>query len=127
MILMNNTSYSVAPDKLVVDSKHPIDVKIISVAANQGTIKRGTVLSLTNTNEYLVFGTELQAPQTSAKANCVVAADTDTTSTSGTVPVEVYIAGNLNKNVMTVKDGSSLAATDIEDLRNSGIFVTSTI
>lgn len=125
--LMNNTSYEVVPDKLIIDSKHPIDVKVVKIKANQGTVKRGTVLSLTNTNEYVVFGTALVNPQTSSKANCVVAEDIDTTSTDATVSVQVYISGSLNKNVLIVKDGSSLAASDIEDLRNAGIFVSSSI
>lgn len=125
MTLLNKTSYEVVPDKLVIDSRHPVDVKIVSIKANQGLVKRGTVLSSTNTNEYIVFGTVLVDPQTSSKANCVVAEDVDTTSGGATVPVEAYISGHLNKNVLIVKEGSSLAVTDIEDLRNSGIFVSS--
>lgn len=123
--LLNSTSYEVVPDKLIIDSKHPLDVKIVSIKANQGTVKRGTVLSLTDTDEYLVFGTALVAPQTSSKANCVVADEVDTTSTGTTVPVPAYISGHLNKNVLIVKDGSSLASSDIENLRTAGIFVSS--
>jgi hypothetical protein len=124
--LLNNTSYEVTPDHLIIDSNHPVDVKVVKIPANQGTVKRGTVISLTNTNEYLVFGTGLVAPQTSAKANGIVAEDVDTTSTDATVSVIIYISGHFNKNVLTVKAGS-LAVTDLEDLRNAGIFVSSSI
>jgi hypothetical protein len=127
MIDMNSTSYTVTPDKLIIDSKHPIDVKVVSIAANQGSIKRGTVLSFTNTKEYLVFGTTLVAPQTSAKANCIVAESVDTTSSNATVSIEIYISGNFNKNELIVKAESSLAASDLEDLRSSGIFTSSSI
>jgi len=125
MTLLNNTSYEVVPDKLIIDSRHPLDVKVASIKANQGIVKRGTVLSLTNTNEYIVFGTVLVDPQTSSKVNCVVSEDVDTTSDGATVPVEVYISGHLNKNILIVQEGSSLKVTDIEDLRSSGIFVSS--
>lgn len=122
---LNSTAYTVESDKLIVDGKHPIDVNVVSIAVNQGTVKRGTVLSITNTNEYIVLGTALVNPQTSAKANCVVAEDVDTTGASGTVAVEVYLSGHFNKNVLLAKDGYSIAAADIEDLRTSGIFVSS--
>lgn len=125
--LLNNELYAVTPDNLIYDSKHPIDVKNISVAANQGTVKKGTVLALTNTDEYLVFGTALVAPQTSSKANCIVTEDVDTTSTGTTVNLTVYISGSFNKNALLVKTGSSLAASDIEDLRAAGIFVSSSM
>ena len=125
--LLNNTVYEVTPDNLILDSKQPLDAKIISVKANQGKLKRGTVLSLTNTEEYVVFGTGLVAPQTAAKANCIIADDVDTTTTAATENAVVYISGNFNKNSLIVTEGSSLDAGDIEDLRAAGIFVMSAI
>ena len=124
--LLNNTLYEVTPDKLIIDSKQPLDVKIISIKANQGKLKRGTVISLTNTEEYVVFGS-LVAAQTTAKANCIIADEVDTTSTTATANAVVYISGNFNKNALIVTEGSSLDAGDIEDLRAVGIFVMSAI
>lgn len=125
--LLNNTLYDVTPDKLIIDSKHPLDVKIISIKANQGTVKRGTLLSLTNTDEYIVFGTTLVDPQTSSKANCIIADDVDTVSAAASVNAVVYISGHFNKNAFIVKEGSTMDAGDMEDLRAAGIFVSSAI
>ena len=128
MTQLNSTSYEVVPDKLIIDSKHPIDVKAVAIKANQGIVKRGTVLSIVApTNEHIVFGTTLTEGQTSAKANCIVADDVDTTSTEATVTAVTYISGNFNKNVLTIAEGSNLDVANIEELRNSGVFVTSSI
>jgi hypothetical protein len=125
MTQLNNTSYEVIPDKLLIDSRHPVDVKTVKIKANQGIVKRGTVFSFTNTSEYIVFGTALVDPQTSAKANCIIADDIYTTSADATVTAVAYISGNFNKNEFIVKEGSTLEASDIEDLRAAGIFVSS--
>jgi len=126
-MLLNQTSYEVVPDKLIIDSKHPLDVKTVKIKTNQGIVKRGTILSLVSpTNEYVVYGSTLQEGETS-KANCVVSDEVDTTSTGTDVVVTVYISGNLNRNELIVKEGATLSAASIEELRASGIFVTSSI
>lgn len=123
--LLNSTAYDVKPDSLIQDSKHPIDVTTVSVDTGVGVLRRGTVLSLTSENKYVVMGTTLGSGVT-AKANCVVCDDVDTTaSTGGTTAVPVYISGSLNKNALTVEEGYTLTQTDIEDLRNAGIFISS--
>lgn len=127
MDFLNKTSYEVKPDKLIIDGRHPIDVKIVPILSNQDIVKRGTVLSLTDTGEYIVFGTDLVAPQTSSKVNCIVAEDVDTASSENTVSVQVYISGHFNQNVFTLKNGSNLETGDVEDLRAAGIFVSSSI
>lgn len=128
MTLLNNTSYEVVPDKLIIDSRHPLDVKTVKINANQGIIKRGTVLSFVEpTAEYIVFGTTLAEGQTSSKANCIVADTIDTTSIGDTVVATVYISGNFNKNELIIADVSTLSSSAIEELRTSGIFVSSSI
>lgn len=122
--LLNKTAYEVKPDSLIQDSKHPIDVTTVSVATGVGVLKRGTVLSLTSENKYVVTGSTLGGVVT-AKANCVVSDDVDTTTGGSTTAVPVYISGSLNKNALTVEAGYTLTPIDIEDLRNSGIFVSS--
>jgi hypothetical protein len=127
MELMNKPSYEEAPDKLIIDFRHPLDIKTIQLAANQGTVKRGTVISSVDpTHDYVVYGSVLTEGQT-AKANCIIADDVDTTSTDAKVTAVVYISGNFNKNEFIVKDGSTLDATNIEHLRNAGIYVSSSI
>jgi hypothetical protein len=127
MELLNNKSYDVMPDKLIIDFRHPLDIKTVQVAANQGTLKRGTVLSIVEpTLDYVVFGSALTAGQT-AKANCIIADDVLTTATDPKITVVVYISGNFNKNELIIAEGSTLDAAQVENLRNAGIFVTSSI
>lgn len=127
MELMNKPSYDVTPDKLIIDFRHPLDINTVQVAANQNTLKRGTVLSIVEpTKDYVVYGSVLAEGQT-AKANCIIADDVDTTSTEAKVTAVVYISGNFNKNELIVKDGSTLDASNIEHLRNAGIYVSSSI
>jgi hypothetical protein len=127
MELMNKPSYEVTPDKLIIDFRHPLDIKTVQLAANQGTVKRGTVISIVDpTHDYVVYGSVLAEGQT-ANANCIIADDVDTTSTEAKVTVVVYISGNFNKNELIIKDGSTLDATNIEHLRNAGIYVSSSI
>lgn len=122
--LLNSTAYEVKPDSLIQDSKHPIDVTTVSVATGGGILKRGTVLSLTSENKYVVTGSTLVGGVT-AKANCVVSDDVDTTTGGSTIAVPVYISGSLNKNALTVEASYTLIQADIEDLRNAGIFISS--
>ncbi len=127
MELMNKPSYEVTPDKLIIDFRHPLDIKTVQLVANQGTVKRGTVLSLVNpTNNYVVYGSALPEGQT-AKANCIIADDVDTVSTEAKVTAVVYVSGNFNKNELIVKNDSTLDDMNIEHLRNAGIYVSSTI
>lgn len=128
MTLLNNTSYEVKPDNLIVDSKHPVDVKTVKIKANQGIVKRGTVLSFAEpTDEYIVFGTTLAGGQTSSKANCIVADEVDTTSTSPTVVVTVYVSGHFNKGELITSGVTTLDATSIQELRAFGVFVSCSI
>lgn len=123
--LLTSTAYEVKPDSLIQDAKHPIDVNVVSVATGSGILRRGTVLSLTSENKYVVTGSALTGGVT-AKANCVVCDDVDTAVTIGnTVAVPVYISGSLNRNALTVADSYTLTQADIEDLRNAGIFISS--
>lgn len=125
MDLLNKTSYSITPDSLIIDFKHPLDIKTVQVAANQGIVKRGTLLSLVEpAHTYVKFGETLAEGQT-AKANCIVADDVDTTSSDPKVTGVVYISGNFNKNELVVTEGSTLDVTSVEDLRNAGIYLSS--
>ncbi|BCJ98104.1 head decoration protein [Anaerocolumna chitinilytica] len=128
MELLNQDSYEVKPDKLIYDSKHPIDVKTIKLKANQGIVKRGTVISLVSpTNDYIVFGTTLTSGQDSSKANGIISDDVDTTSTTGDVTAVVYISGHFNRNELIVAAGHELSLTDEETLRAVGIFLSSSL
>lgn len=124
-IAMNSTAYEVTPDKLIYDSKHPIDVKLVTVASGSGQLTRGTILSLTSDGKYVVTGSTL-ASDVTAEANCIIATGVDTTENTGSdIPVEVYVSGHFNENEVTVASSYTLTATDKENLRDAGIFLSS--
>ena len=120
-----NQSNEMRYDNLVVSSKHDLDVKIVNVASGQGVLKRGTVLAVTSESTYVVCGSELDDNVT-ATANCIVSDSADTGTEAGSeVSVVVYISGNMNVNALIVADGYELSNADKEDLRNAGLFLSS--
>lgn len=125
MELMNKTSYEVVTDKLIIDFNHPLDIKTVQLNSNQGTVKRGTLLSLVEpTHTYVKFGAALAEGQTS-KANCIVADEIDTTTADLKVTAVAYSSGNFNSNELIITVGSTLDITSIEELRNAGIYLSS--
>lgn len=125
MELLNSKAGEYVPDKLILNAKHPIDVKSIAIANGRGVIARGTVLSLVKeTGAYVVCGNTVEGK--TVVANCIVAEDVDTGSTAtGTSPCCIYISGSFNQNSLIVKTDYTMTATDIENLRSAGIFVGS--
>nr|DAL67977.1 MAG TPA: Head decoration protein [Caudoviricetes sp.] len=122
--ILNNKGTDISYDNLIYSSKHPIDVKVISVSQGLGVLKRGTVMSLVKeTGAYVVCGNTVEGK--TVVANCIIADEVDTGTTgSNTVGAVAYITGNYNKNCLIVKDSYSLTEADIENLRSSGIIVS---
>lgn len=120
-----NKSYEMNYDNLIVSSKHESDVNVVKVASGQGVLRRGTVLSLTSESNYVVCGSDID-DNVIATANCIISDSVDTGTEAGSeVPVVVYISGNMNVNALIVADGYKLSDADKENLRNAGLFLTS--
>ena len=123
-MLLNRDAYEVKPDNLIISSKHPTDIKIIKVKANQGVLERGTVFSLID-NNYVVYGS---ASNSIENANCILSDRIDTTSDGEEeVAVSVYISGHFNSNELSLYPGTSLDLKSKETLRMLGIYLSSSI
>ncbi len=87
--------------------------------AGQGILKRGTALALNADDKLVILGTD------GATANCVLAKDVDTTE--GDAACVVYISGQFNRNSLTVKDGYTITADDVEDFRKVNIAIANSV
>ncbi|BBF41997.1 hypothetical protein lbkm_0679 [Lachnospiraceae bacterium KM106-2] len=111
--LLNNEAYKVVDDNLVFDSKHPIDVKNVTLKADQGALARGTVLSFDETTK-----TYEKLSSTATNANCIVA---DAVAEGETV-VTVYTSGSFNSNAINTND-VTLDEVTKNKLRELGIYL----
>ena len=113
MAIYNEKIGEMTPDNLIADVHVKQIVVSATVAANAGELKRGTVVALSDG--------KLTA-MTTGKTPYGILCDTVTVGAADEV-VEVYLTGKFNKNALIVANGYTLTDTDIQTLRNGGIFV----
>jgi hypothetical protein len=117
--LWNNNFGSTEPDNLIAGTKHPLDVKGITVLTGQGVLKRGTVLGVITAN-----GKGKKVDSTAADgsqaADCILTDDIDTTG--GDVVTSAYISGEFNRGAL-IFGGTDTAANHEATLRTKGIFL----
>ena len=117
MAIYNEKLGEMTPDNLIAD----IHVKQVTgsgiVAANTGALKRGTVMAL-DAGKLVVMA--------SGKTPYGILTDDVTVGTEAET-VEVYLTGKFNKAALIVASGYTLSATDIQTLRNGGIFVENVV
>lgn len=111
----NETIGTFAYDGLIIDGKHSLDVKSISITVNKGTtLARGTVIA----NDGKIFaGTDGQTPDSILTDEVV--------GSGAAVTVTAYKSGNFNKGALIVASGYTLKDADIENMRKVGLFVES--
>lgn len=95
------------------------EVFSVQLAANQGVLKRGTLLA-TGTDGLVMISTA-----TTGKANAVLADDCDTTA--GAVYATAYRTGHFNANALIVAEGYEITAKDKEALRGVGILLSDAV
>lgn len=117
MSIYNEKVGELTPDKLIADIyvKHIIGSG--TVAATAGELKRGTVMALTD-GKLAIMNTG-KTPY-GILCDDVTVGDTDEV-------VEVYLTGKFNKDALIVAEGYALTETDIQTLRNGGIFVENVV
>lgn len=108
-------------DDLIIDGKHSLDVKGVTVASGQGKLSRGTILAINAAGKAVILGTEESDKKLAA--DCILTDDID--ATKADVYTAAYESGNFNKNALIVKEGYNLAADDVAMLRTKGIFTES--
>ncbi|SCJ81364.1 Uncharacterised protein [uncultured Flavonifractor sp.] len=111
---------TVGYDNLFVENVPEADVVAVKLAASQGVLARGTVVSGTPGGEDFAA---LAAAAEATKAIYVLADEVDT-GTSGAVVGIAYRTGHFNRAALAVKTEYTLTAADEEILRGKGILVS---
>jgi hypothetical protein len=111
------------PDNLIAGNEVPLLVKAVTLKADQGVLKRGTVLGI-------ITATGLAVPVNSTNtdgsqvADSILADDVDTTG--GNVVAEAYVSGHFNRKAL-IFGGTDTAANHETRLRELGIFLSDNI
>ena len=87
----------------------------VTIAAGEGALKRGTVLSLGTDGKCKVI-----SAATGLTPYGILCDDVDATSEA---VAEVYVSGVFNKHALIVASGYTLTDADITALRNGGIYL----
>lgn len=102
----------------------------IKVAAGEGVLKRGTILTAKEDGSYVVCGKKItsgegESAQTTTYANpsAILLADVDASGTAAVTAV-AYRSGNFNPDEVTVAEGYTLTAADKDTLRKYDIIFT---
>lgn len=116
----------ILPDNLIAGQEFPILIKGVTLAKNQGVLKRGTVLGIVTATGLakLVDSTKTDGTQ---NADCILADDIDTGSGAATTDFKAtaYYTGLFNKNALIF--GGDDAANHEARLRDLGIFLKDSI
>ena len=107
-------------DNLFVENIPEADVVTVKLAASQGILKRGALVSGTPGGEDFA---PLAAAADGTKALFVLSDDVDT-GTGGAVVAVAYRTGHFNRATLTVGSEYTLTAADEEVLRGKGILLS---
>lgn len=121
---------TVGYDNLFVENIPEADVVTVKLAANQGILARGTLLSGTPGGNLSVVAAALSptvtvsdSTGTIAAVTAYVLADEVDTGTGDPVVAVAYRTGHFNRNALVTKS-YSLTAADEEFLRGKGILLS---
>lgn len=102
----------------------------VKVAAGEGLLKRGTLLTIKDDGTYVVCGKKVttgegESAQTTVYANpsAVLTEDIDASGTAAVTAV-AYRSGNFNLDEIIVSEGYALTAADKDALRKYDIVFT---
>lgn len=109
-------------DGLIVTNEPVADVVTVTLAASQGVLARGTVITGTAGGEMSAAAAALVATD----AVYILADETDT-GTGAAVTATAYRTGHFARNKLAVASGYTLKATDEEELRKAGILLSDAI
>ena len=107
-------------DNLIHSSNPAAEVFTVSVNANQGVLKRGSLLAVAD------GGLALISNDSTGKANAILAEDVDT-GTEAAVNAVAYRTGHFNANALIVGDEYTITAADKEALRVAGILLSDAV
>lgn len=109
-------------DGLIVTNEPVADVVTVTLAASQGVLARGTVITGAAGGELSAAAAALVA----TNAVYILADETDTgTGTAGTaVTATAYRTGHFARNKLSTDGSYTLVAADEEIMRNAGILLS---
>lgn len=113
---------TVGYDGLIVTNEPVADVVTVTLAASQGVLARGTVITGAAGGELSAAAAALVA----TNAVYILADETDT-GTGTAVTATAYRTGHFARNKLAVASGYTLKATDEEELRKAGILLSDAI
>lgn len=121
---------TVGYDNLFVENVPEADVVTVKLAASQGVLKRGTLVSGTPGGNFSIVSAALADTVTVASSSgtmnyvtAYVLADDVDTGTSGAVVGIAYRTGHFNRGAL-ITSSYTLTATDEEFLRGKGILLS---
>lgn len=109
-------------DGLIVSNTPVADVVSVSVAASNGILKRGTIVTGTPGGELA----PLSAAAVATNATYILSDDIDT-GTGSAVVAMAYRTGHFARNKLTTDGSYTLTAADEEIMRKSGILLSDAI
>ena len=110
-------------DNLINSTTPPAITTGIRVRANQGVLRRGTVMSISSlNNEMVVLGRNAAGGET-LTPNCILTDPVDT-GTGAAVPSTAYRTGHFNRQALITHGGRALTRAEEETLRNGGILLS---
>ena len=111
----NETIGTFAYDGLIIDGKHSLDVKSITITVEKDkTFARGTLIG---SDGKIFAGPGGQTP------DCILT--DEVVGTGAATVVTAYKSGNFNKGALIVASDYTLKDADIENMRKVGLFVES--
>ena len=110
---------TVGYDGLIVANEPVADVVTVRLAASQGVLARGTVITGAAGGNMSAASAALVA----TNAVYILADDTDT-GTSSAVVATAYRTGHFARNKLTIGGSHTLGAADEEIMRNAGILLS---
>ena len=120
---LDETIGSVDYDKLFAENNINNDVVIVKLAASQGVVVRGSVVSGTPGGEDFAL---LAAAADATKALYIISDDVDTGSDEAVIGF-AYRTGHFNRTALKVNSSYTLTAADEEVLRGKGILLSDAI
>ena len=112
-------SKTVGTDGLVYDINHATEAFFVTIKANAGALKRGTVLAVDSNNKMIVLGSG------TGTANCILC--DDTVVGDADTKALAYRAGHFAVEKLHVAASYTLSAADKAALRDAGILVSNAV
>ena len=112
-------SKTIGTDGLVYDLNPATEAFMVTIKANAGALKRGTVLAVGSDNKMVVLGSG------TGTANCILCDDIEVGTSD--VKATAYRAGHFTVEKLSVASGYTITDADKAALRDAGILLSNAV